>query len=48
MYRTNYIHAFNKAVDKMNKGELTIEDILDDDDLVVDIKSNPNCQLAPL
>lgn len=39
---------FNKAAEKMNKGELRLEDILDDEDLVSDIKTNPNSLLAPL
>ncbi len=47
MCRINF-QVLNKAVEKMNKGELTIEDLLDDDDLVMDIKTNPNCQLANL
>lgn len=47
MYRNNY-QNINKAVERMNKGELRLEDILDDDELVMDIKTNPNCQLASL
>jgi hypothetical protein len=47
MYRNNY-QIINKAVEKMNRGELTIEDILDDDELVLDVKTNSNSQLAPL
>ena len=47
MCRINF-QVLNKAVEKMNKGELTVEDLLDDDDLVMDIKTNPNCQLANL
>jgi len=45
MYRNNY-QTISKAVDKMNRGELKLEDILDDDELVMDVKSNPNSQLA--
>lgn len=47
MCRINF-QVINKAVEKMNNGELTIEDILEDDDLVMDVKTNPNCQLANL
>jgi len=31
----------------MNHDELKVEDVLDDDELVNDIKTNPNSQLAP-
>jgi hypothetical protein len=47
MCRNNF-QLVNKAVEKMNRGELKLEDILDDDELVLDIKTNPNCQLANL
>jgi hypothetical protein len=31
----------------MNKGELRLEEVLDDDELISDIKNNANCTLAP-
>ncbi len=40
--------AFTRATEKMNNGELKVEDVLDEDDLVNDIKTNPSSQLAPL
>lgn len=46
-YRTNYTLIAN-AVEKMEKNELTIEDILDEDDLVYEIKSNPQSLLINL
>jgi len=46
-YRNNFV-AVNKAVQKLEKNELTLEDILDEDDLVSDIKTNPQSQLASL
>lgn len=47
MYRNNY-QAFAKYVDKMNRNELTLEEVLENEDLVQDIKNNPSSQLAPL
>lgn len=47
MFKNSY-QTINRAVEKMNRGELTVEDILDDEDLVMDVKSNPSSQLAPL
>jgi hypothetical protein len=47
MYR-NTSAKIQKAIEKMDKDELTIEDILDNDELVESVKSNPNSQLAPL
>ena len=46
MFKSNV--NLNRAVEKMNKGELKIEDILDDEDIVLDIKTNPNSQLNGL
>jgi len=46
MFKSNV--NLNRAVEKMNKGELNIEDILDDEDIVLDIKTNPNSQLNGL
>jgi hypothetical protein len=47
MCRINF-QTINKAVEKMNKEELRIEDLLEDDELVLDTKTNSNCQLANL
>ena len=46
-YRTNYT-LIAEAVEKMEKNQLTLEDILDEDDLVCEIKSNPQCVLVNL
>ena len=34
-------------VDKMKQGELKVEDILDEDEIVQDVKSNPSTELIP-
>jgi hypothetical protein len=47
MYRNNF-QVLKKFVDKMEKGELQLEEILDDEDVVMDIKTNSNCPLANL
>jgi hypothetical protein len=47
MYRNNYL-INNKALEKLKKGELRIEDILSEDELVLDIKTNPSSQFASL
>ena len=45
MFKSNFQNV-NNFVEKMKNGELTIEEILDDDDIVQDIKNNPNSQLS--
>jgi hypothetical protein len=40
--------ALLKAAKKLSYGELELEDILDEEDVVYDIKNNPNSQLASL
>lgn len=47
MFRSNTA-AWTKATEKMNQGELKLEEILDDEDFVADVKTNPNSQFAPL
>jgi hypothetical protein len=42
------LSKINNAVDKMHKNELKIEDILDDEDLVNDLKSLTYTQLMSL
>ena len=46
-YKNNFA-IITKAVQKLEKNELTLEDILDEDDLVSEVKTNPQCQLASL
>jgi hypothetical protein len=40
--------ALHKAIERMNRNELELEELLEDDDIIQDIKTNPSCQLAPL
>jgi hypothetical protein len=40
--------AINKAAKKLSNGELKLEDILDEEDVVNDIKNNSNSQFAHL
>jgi hypothetical protein len=47
IYRNNYL-VNNKAIEKLKKGELRLEDILNEDELVTDVRSNPGTQLASL
>lgn len=46
-YRNNFA-AVNRAIQKLEKNELTLEEILDEDDLVLEVKTNPQTQLAKL
>ncbi len=46
-YRNNFA-TINRAIQKLEKNELTLEDILDEDDLVSEVKTNPQSQLASL
>jgi len=46
-YRNNK-ESVNKAFTKLEKNELLIEDILDDDDIVTEVKTNPQCKLSKL
>ena len=41
----NAQNTITQYLDKMNKGELTIEDILDNDDIIQEIKTNQNSKL---
>lgn len=47
MIRTTQM-SLNKALDKMNRNLLTVEDILDEDDLVAEMKSYTYSQLMNL
>jgi hypothetical protein len=47
MYRNNYL-INSKALDKLKKGELKVEDILSEDELVLDVKTNPSSQFSPM
>ncbi len=40
--------SVSKAIEKMNKNELTVEDLLDDDDLVSSLRSYTYSQLMNL
>ena len=41
--RSNYL-ALQPFIEKMKNGQLTIENILEEDDIIQDLKSNPNSQ----
>jgi len=47
MYRNNYL-VNNRALEKMKKGDLKIEDILSEDELVMDVKTNPSSQFSSM
>ena len=47
MYRNNYLMN-SKALEKLKRGELKIEDILAEDDLVIDVKTNPSSQFSSM
>jgi hypothetical protein len=47
MYRNNHL-VNNRALEKMKKGELKIEDILLEDELVMDVKTNPSSQFSSM
>ena len=38
---------FTQLIEKMNSNQLTLEDILDNDDLITDLKTNTNSQFLP-
>ena len=38
---------FTQLIDKMNSNQLTLEDVLDNDDLISDLKTNTNSQFLP-
>jgi hypothetical protein len=46
-YRNNR-ENIQKAVAKFEKGELHLEEILNDDELVNEVKTNPQCKLGNL
>ncbi len=46
-YRNNFA-TVSRAIQKLEKNELTLEEILDEDDLVMEVKTNPQTQLANL
>ena len=46
-YKNNFI-IVSQAAEKLKNNELKLEDILDEDDLVSDVKSNPQSLLASL
>ena len=45
--RLKTTQVINSYIEKMNKNELTLEELLDEDDLVQDVKSNPNTHFTP-
>ena len=45
--RLKTTQVINSYIEKMNKNELTLEELLDEDDLVQDVKSNPNTHFIP-
>ena len=47
LYRANFTNL-SAHIEKMKKGELTIENILEEDDIIQDLKSNPNSQFLSL
>lgn len=46
-YRNNRENV-QKAIAKFEKDELLLEDILNDDELVAEVKTNPQCKLGSL
>jgi hypothetical protein len=46
IYR-NFSKNLSVFVDKMKQNELKVEDILDEDEIVQDVKSNPSTELMP-
>ena len=46
IYR-NFSKNLTVFVDKMKQNELKVEDILDEDEIVQDVKSNPSTELMP-
>jgi hypothetical protein len=46
-YRNNK-ESVQKAIIKLEKNELLLEDILDDEEIVSEVKNNPQCKLGNL
>ena len=46
-YRRVNQQLINKALEKVDRGELTVEEILDEEEYVFDLKSTSYSQLAP-
>ena len=47
-YRNGNMAFLQPFIEKMKKGELTLENILEEDEIVQDIKSNPNSQFIEM
>ena len=47
MYKSN-LNSLNKYLDKMNRNELKLEDILDDDEFTNEIKTSQDSRFIPL
>ena len=47
LYRANFSNL-SAHIEKMKKGELTLDNILEEDDIINDLKSNPNSQFLSL
>ena len=47
LYRANFSNL-SAHIEKMKKGELTLENVLEEDDIINDLKSNPNSQFLSL
>ena len=48
MYRIYNINILTPLISKKNEGTLTIEEILDNNDAINDLKINPSSQLQDL
>ena len=44
LYRNGNMAILQPFIDRMKKGELTLENILEEDEIIQDLKSNPNSQ----
>ena len=47
LYRANF-QNLTQHIEKMKRGELTLENVLEEDDIIQDLKSNPNSQFLYL
>ena len=44
LYLRNNSHILQPFIDKMRNNQLTIENVLEEDDIIQDLKTNPNSQ----
>ena len=46
LFRNNNLTILQPFIDKMKRGELTLENILDEDEIIQDLKNNKNSQFS--